>query len=54
MHGTTCSHRKTANAQVEGEVATAPVELDGTVLLTVRGASSLAGGRACTSHRKSD
>jgi len=33
--------QETANAQVEGEVATAPVELDGTVLLTVRGASSL-------------
>ena len=33
--------QETANAQVEGEVATAPVELDGAVLLTVRGASSL-------------
>ena len=33
--------QETANTQVEGEVATAPVELDGTVLLTVRGASSL-------------
>jgi small-conductance mechanosensitive channel len=33
--------QQTANTQVEGEVATAPVELDGAVLLTVRGASSL-------------
>ena len=33
--------QETANTQVEGEVATAPVELDGAVLLTVRGASSL-------------
>ena len=29
--------QETANTQVEGEVATAPVELDGAVLLTVRG-----------------
>jgi small-conductance mechanosensitive channel len=38
---TTALLAQDARAAAEGDVATAPVELDGTVLLTVRGASSL-------------
>jgi small-conductance mechanosensitive channel len=38
---TTALLAQDAGAAAEGDVATAPVELDGTVLLTVRGASSL-------------
>jgi small-conductance mechanosensitive channel len=38
---TTALLARDARAAAEGDVATAPVELDGTVLLTVRGASSL-------------